>query len=561
MGVRFIGNDNWLNMAIGTMLICPVSGCYTGFFGGAAPVDGGSTGASDTSGAGGTDDAADGTGSGGEVAACDGPLLVGGSQMRRLTSKEYQRTVEDLFGRTFDLGALLPPDAGARGFDNQAEVQEPTPGSVYAFGRLAETVTADVFSDDPSAWIGCDPSIDGCFASFFEGFGPRAFRRPLTEADRSRYLSFFEELRIDATPARAAELTVQGMLNSVNFLYLVEHGREEEPSLLDGYAIASRLSYLLWNTMPDQALFAAAQAGGLTTEQGIREQAQRMIADPRSADVVVDFYLQWSDASLLDTLTFENPELAQSMTRSSEAFLRDWYADDASLFGLMTRRTAFVDDHLAAFYGLDPIGNESELAEVELDEDRYSGLLTRPAFVSTHTIPPSRGATIMDAFLCTPLVFPADEVADPPEGEEFPTQRARFEAHASLACAAGCHTLLDPLGFPFENYDQQGRWRDFDNGHPVNAVTELSLPFADLNGEVANAVELSEVLGASTTFAACHSTKWFTYAHGRAADPDLDACDVERLEQLMVAGATVSDLLLELTTSNAFRYVQKREVL
>lgn len=547
------------------MLIFVTAGCYSGVPGQAAsdtdPTAGQPGAESSSTGGGGSGDTSEGSsGSGGDSqSACGGALIVGESQMRRLTAQEYKRTVETLFERPFDLAALLPVDARARGFDNQADVQEPTPGDIYSFQQSAKTVAADMFLEEPSSWMGCDPADDGCIGTFLDTVGARIFRRPLTDAERDRYIAFFEDQRAEATPERAAEMTVQGLLMSPHFLYLVEYGGVDEPELLDGYAMASRLSYLLWNTMPDQALFNAAADGSLESKDGIREQAERMLADPQATDVVVDFYGQWSASALLDTVSFEDPQLSDSMKRSSEAFFRDWYASDASLPGLMTRRTAFVDDRLAEFYGLPPVGGD-ELTEVELDPTRYAGLLTRPEFVSTHTIPPSRGATIMDAMLCTPLSFPAGEVPDPPqEGEEFPTQRARFEAHAALECAAGCHSLLDPLGFPFENYDQEGRWRDEDNGYPVNAVTDLVLPFEDLSGTVANAVELSEVLGSSGTFAACHSNRWFTYAYSRGADPDLDACDVETLEQLMIDGATVSDLLLALTTSDTFRYVLKRE--
>ena len=479
--------------------------------------------------------------------------------MRRLTAQEYKRTVATLFQRPFVLDEQLPVDARARGFDNQADVQEPTPGDILGFQRSAKAVTAEMFAEDPSSWMGCDPAEDGCIGTFLETFGSRVFRRPLTDAELERYTTFFNEQLGQATPVRAAEMTVQGLLMSPSFLYLVETGGEEQPELLDGYAMASRLSYLLWNTMPDQALFDAAADGSLETKAGIREQAERLLADPQASDVVVDFYGQWSASALLDTVSFEDPQLSDSMKRSSEAFFRDWYATDASLPGLMTRRTAFVDDRLADFYGLPPVGGD-ELTEVELDPTRYAGLLTRPEFVSTHIIPPSRGATIMDAMLCTPLSFPAGKVPDPPqEGEDYPTQRAQFEAHAALPCATACHSLLDPLGFPFENYDQEGRWRDEDNGHPVNAVTDLVLPFPDLTGTVANAVELSEVIGSSGSFAACHSNRWFTYAYSRGVDADLDSCDIETLEELMVDGASVSDLLLALTTRDTFRYVLKRE--
>ena len=484
---------------------------------------------------------------------------VGPSQMRRLTRVQYERTVSTLFDMPLPLAEVLPADSNSLGFDNQAAVQEATPTDIESWQLAAETVTSFVFADGASGALGCDPAIDGCLQTFLPEFGRRAFRRPLTDDEIGRYVAFFEQAQTEGTsPDRAAELLVQGMLMSPNFLYLVETGSEGETTALDDFAIATRLSYLLWNTMPDDALLDAAEAGELSDPSQIRAHTQRMLDDPRAADVVADFYAQWIGARELRSAAvppgFDN-SLLDSMRASSDQFLRAWHADGARFDQLLTSTRVFVNDELARYYGLDQRPGES-LASAQLDPAKYAGLLTRPEMVVSHNVPPSRGALILSNLLCTPLALPSDPVPDPPESAEYTTRRERFEAHSQMPCAVACHSTIDPLGFPFEHYDVYGQWQDMDNGVPVDASVELP-PFGPvLDGEIADAVELSHLLAAEPKVLACHAEQWFTYAHGRAM-ADEDSCGVQLVEKALSEGGTVQSMLLALTQTEAFRSIRK----
>lgn len=493
------------------------------------------------------------------VEACVEGAEVGPSQMRRLTRVQYERTVSALFGQPLAVAQLLPEDNNALGFDNQASVQEATPTDVEAWQLAAEVVTDLVFEGGAQGLMGCDPGRATCVRDWIEGFGRRAFRRPLTREELDRYERFVEESIVDGTePGRAVELVVQGMLLSPHFLYLVETGRETETTVVDDFALASRLSYLLWNTMPDEVLLGAAEAGELSTPEQIEAQARRMLDDPRSADVVASFYSQWIGVRELRSAAIPDgfdERLLDAMRASSERFLRSWHAEGGQFDELLTSTRVFVNDELARYYGLDLRPGES-LVSAELDPAKYAGLLTRPEMVVSHSVPPSRGALILSQLLCTPLALPSDPVPDPPEGAEYRTRRERFEAHAEMACARACHTQVDPLGFPFEHYDVYGQWRAMDNGVPVDATAELPELGTVVGGEVQDAIELSAMLAAEPQVLACHAEQWFTYAHGRPSADD-DACGVRIVEQALATEGKVDDLLLALTRTEAFRSVRK----
>lgn len=494
------------------------------------------------------------------VEQCVEGAEVGASQMRRLTRIQYERTVEDLFGMELPIAELLPADSNSLGFDNQAAVQEATPTDVEAWQVAAEMVTGLALADRPSAFMGCEPAEKGCLRTFLTDFGRRAFRRPITDAELTRYQDFFDRVVGEGTePARAVELVVQGILMSPHFLYMVELGSQSETTALDDFAVATRLSYLLWNTAPDATLLDAAALGELSTPDQIRAHAERMLADPRAADVVADFYAQWIGARELRSAAVPpgfDATLLDAMRTSSDQFLRAWHADGAEFNQLLTSTRVFVNDELARYYGLDLRPGES-FAEAQLDGTKFAGLLTRPEMVVSHNVPPSRGALVLSNLLCTPLALPSDPVPDPPESAEYTTRRERFEAHSEMPCATACHSTIDPLGFPFEHYDVYGQWQAMDNGVPVDPVTVLP-PFGEvLGGEVSDAVELSELLAVEPKVMECHAEQWFTYAHGRAA-ADADSCGVAIVEEALAEGGTVPDVLLALTQTQAFRSVRKQ---
>jgi hypothetical protein len=331
-----------------------------------------------------------------------------------------------------------------------------------------------------------------------------------------------------------------------------------ETRALDGYEIAARLSYMLWKSPPDEQLRAAAD-GPLATVEGITAQAARLLMDDRALSAVQDFYYQWIDGLSLSGLTV--PESFQDSLRASaqeevRSLVHAWFlSGSGQIQELFTTRSAYVDAELARFYGVEGV---SAPGWVELPAGERSGLLTRIAFVGTHGPPPMRGDFVLNRVLCRPVPPPPVVPPDPTELGEFNTRREMFEAHAELACARGCHGILDPVGFPFEHYDELGRYRELDNGFPVNAATVLEVPDAeDVSGPVANAIELSERIATSVSLRACQAEHWFRYAYGRLVDPQ-DQCSLDELSSALAeSDGEVRALLLRLTRTDAFRFVRK----
>ncbi len=543
-------------------LVLTATGCYTGLSATPETAGGSTSGGNDGDG-----DGRDSSGTGQPVddehdGSCEA-LTVGASRVRRMTRNEYNRTVSELLSISTTIADTFPPDNRARGFDNQAEVQEVSPAEISAWQEAAEVVTVEAMADLTS-FVGCDitgEEQEACLASFLSDFGLRAFRRPLSDAELEKYTGFYFDNRAQSGPQRALEMLVQAMLMSPKFLYLLEPGHDSEPTALDDYALASRLSYLLWNSMPDAALFEAAAAGELTTREGLEAQARRMLADPRAEDVVRDFYMQWMDAYALETLQIPegfDDSLADSARAGLRLFIEDWYANGGRVSELLTSTRVFADGALAAYYGLEDTEG-AEPVEAALNPETHAGLLTRAAFVGTHTIPPSRGDFVLNKLLCTSLIVPPIEIPEPPEGEQYETQRERFEAHAAMECAQACHGMLDPLGFAFEHYDGAGRWRLTDNGHPVDAATELNLSIApELNGPVDGAIELSERLADSEALLSCQAEKWFTYAYSRPPGLDDQSTTQQLVDAFIAADGELEQMLVNLTLTDAFRCVRKQ---
>jgi hypothetical protein len=347
---------------------------------------------------------------------------------------------------------------------------------------------------------------------------------------------------------------------SPSFLYLVEPGEDGQVRALDGYELASRLSYTLWKTTPDAELMQAAAAGQLDTKDGIRVQAARLLADPRASRAVRDFYFQWIDGYGIDALQVPegfDERLRTAAQNEIALLIDDWFSRGTGrVQELFTTRTAFLDGELARFYGA--AAPDGETGAVELPASERSGLLTRAVFVGTHGPPSTRGDFILNRVVCSPVPPPPVTPPDPTELGTFNTRREMFEAHADLACARSCHALLDPVGFAFEHYDESGRFRLLDNGFPIDSSADIEIPGADsLNGPVADAIELSARIAEADEVLHCQAEHWFRYAYGRRNAP-ADRCSLDTLSAaLFDSGGSVHDLLRALTQTDAFRFARK----
>lgn len=509
---------------------------------------------------------------------CSGQAHATAVPLRRLTRSAYDNTIRDLLGDDAHPAESFERDERVAGFyDNMlASVSE---GLVDNYLRAAESLAARA-AENLETLVLCDPA-DGtsCAHQFIRTFGRRAWRRPLEEDEVARLSALFETGDDFADGVR---LTLQAMLQSPYFLYRVELGGPpgtDGRRQLGGYELASKLSYLLWDTMPDDALLDAAERGTLDTPEGLRAEAERMLEDPRARDAMASFHLQWlglvGDPELAGELQKDpdlypewSQELHQAMLRETAAF-----ADHVVRFGdgelttLLGADYTFVDEDLAALYGVDVEADRIDLpgahppagmVPVSLPSHR-GGLLTQASVLATfsktnNTNIPRRGLFLAEAIFCQHVASPPSNL-DPelPQPDPDASVRDKLTEETSVEGCRHCHSTLNPMGFLMESFDPVGRYRTEDEqGHTVDASG--GLPGTDVEGDYADFAEARGALGTSEDVAVCVARAWFRYAFG--PEQGVNECAARALEAELVASGNVRAFLLTLVQSDAFRYQQ-----
>ncbi|WP_437948743.1 DUF1592 domain-containing protein [Sorangium sp. So ce296] len=525
-------------------------------------------------------DEGDGTSPGGSPGGSPGsgaaPTEVAERSMfPRLSHAQWENTARDLLrlDERPGLSASFTTDPLGGVFDNNEAALLVTPGLWSDYQRAAEELAAMVTADpDKLARIvpaGLPDEPEARALAFVEGFGERAFRRPLTADERDAYLALFDrgkELAPGDDPFVAgARAALEGFLQSPHFVYRVEVGAgpaKDGLIPLSGHEIATKLAYLFWNTMPSDELLAAAKAGELSTPEAVRAYAERMLDDPRAREVVGAFHRQLYDYELYHDLNKDQalypefvPEMGDDMQREAELFVEHIVFDkEGGLTDLLTSRTAFVNDHLAAVYGVE--GEFSDKFEqVELAEAERSGLLTRLGFLASKATarqPDSihRGVFVNLRILCAALPPPPDNATGLPPGEHA-TNRERVEAHTGKGtCGEACHgTWINPAGFAFEHYDAIGRYRTTDNGVPVNAADAYR--FGGALKSYADAIEFSRILAESDEAHACYARRWIEFAQGRSTGAK-DRQSIKELGEASRGGASTKELILQIVSSPSF---------
>lgn len=491
----------------------------------------------------------------------------------RLSSVQYLNTVRDLFGDT-GFHADLEDEPGLvtkRGIRQLRDAAE----AVVA--RRGEWTRA-VFPCDTN---GSEDLV--CRDAFIETFGSRAFRRPLSDGETSRLRGVYDFARGEGLDFEdSMEVVLQVVLQSPAFVYLFEDGVREttgDVRLLSDHEVASRLSYFLWSSTPDDELLTAAAAGRLSTSDGLLAEAERLLGDPRAKTAIRHYiaeFLQLNGGKLhypLEEVTKDEalyPEvdaaLLDAMRVETNALIDEIVFEGSGSFeDLFTTRDAYVNGPLAALYGVEdgPVGDEYEW--VTLPEQR-AGLLTRAAFLTTYstatvTAPIRRGAWIRKELLCHDLGEPPPNIDDTPlegganaEGDVLTVREATEIRTMTDSECVGCHTLINPLGYPFEEFDAIGRTQRFEvvSGEQVDTATDIT--GTDFDGPVANAVAVSAALAASEQARSCFASKVLESALGGVAPGPCTGT-----EDTFVAEGNINDLLIAIVTSDAFRYINVRD--
>ncbi|MBK6918818.1 MAG: DUF1592 domain-containing protein [Deltaproteobacteria bacterium] len=559
--------QTWRRCAWGLTLLA-LAGCYDGA---PARADHGDGDAGDMTAGTAEGEGGGSSGDAGESGGAPIEFVPGALVLPRLTALQYRHTLVDLLGEPLPPTPVEPDTNPYLFYAIGATSTTLSELGTQQYEEAADAVTHAVF-DDPTrraAFMGCEPVApgDGCVAQFLASFGRRAFRRPLTDDEHARWLQVAVDLA-EPDAIEGARSMVAGMLQSPWFLYRVEIGKPDaatpERLRYDGWEMASRLSYLLWNTMPDDALFAAAERGDLDTTDGIRSEVERMLADERAHDAIGEFFAQFLDLGRLDGVMRDpavypsfSLTMPDSMRTEVELLVADAvFREQGDIRRIFSTRRTFVNSELAALYELDVSGaTPITFVPVELPEDGpRAGLLTLGAFLTmnakqTQTSPTARGKYVRERVLCQTVPPPPANVntqLDPPSGEGE-TLREILEEHRKNPACTTCHTFIDPPGLLFENFDSVGAHRELENGVPVDSSGELDgTPLADGR-------ELAALLESRPEVSRCIVQQLFRAAQGRLDTDDEEAVIDDLDRRFGEADHRFLDLVQELVVHDGFR--------
>jgi mono/diheme cytochrome c family protein len=418
----------------------------------------------------------------------------------------------------------------------------------------------------------CDPKAkpeSACSRQITENLAHRAFRRPVTTEEVTRLMQFYDAARKDGgTFDQGIERMVAAVLASPNFLY---RGISGVPTLTD-LELASRLSFFLWNTGPDEELLSLAEAGGLTkpgATSALEKQVRRMLADPRASSLVSNFAMKWLNLDSLESVKPDpvlfpgfSDQLRRDFSAETEAFVSSILLEDRNLVELLTADHTFLNERLARHYGVSGVLGPQFRRVTLTDKERF-GLLGKAAVLmrtsyADRTSPVLRGAWVLDKLMGTPPTPPPPDTAtdlSQKAGEPPKTVRVRLELHRDKATCKMCHGVIDPTGLALENFDAIGAWRTIDGQAkaPIDASTVLPSGVA-ING----VVELrAQLVNRPEMFVSAVTERLMMYAINRK----LEYFDMPQVRSIVRTAAKdnykFSSIVLGIVNSDSFRMQEK----
>ncbi|HEU5074854.1 MAG TPA: DUF1592 domain-containing protein [Polyangiaceae bacterium] len=538
-----------------------------------------------TTGSGGATTGATGTTSsvdGGEVVNPDVcvPGIAATSQIPRMTNTQYDNTIRDLLGVTALSASSNVAPSTLLATDQAGGL---TDLGWSAYKSVADMIATQVMEDPTlkANYLKCTPTgADTCLHDTIVEFGRRAFRRPLTEAEVARF---------DAVVADGAAITPTGapeeVARAVLYMFLVSPSfiqRAETNATTDGaggfvlssHEVATRLSYMLWGSTPDDTLNQAADQGLLATPEQILTQAERMLQDPKARDMVNAFHRRYLlmgpggrwDTAQKDPALFPafKPEQVPFMAEETLRFFDHVAFSPGGTFqDFLLSPVAFVNNQTAPLYGLNAADYGTEMEQVTLDPNQRPGFLTRAAFLNGYssynrTSPILRGAFITKEIIGIHIDAPppgADQT-ELPNAAELLTNRERVDAQTSPPACASCHhSYINPPGFVMEAFDSVGAWQttELSTGAPIDTSAEITIVDGQDPVLVNGPYELMQAIASSPTAMRQYAKRWVSYAYEREGDPK-DACVVDDLALKMTAGGySVLNLITDLTQTDSFR--------
>jgi hypothetical protein len=476
-------------------------------------------------------------------------------------------SINDLFGAKLAIPPTAEPDFIAGGLASVgAGTTTFSPRGIESFEQVAFTVARLAMEDVTvrKRLLVCEPesAVDGqCAEAILEPLARLAWRRNITAEELTRVVSVATKASEVLQDFEAGlEFGIAAVLQSPFFLYRFELG---EDGALNDYEVASRLSYFLWNTTPDSELLDAADRGELTTAEGLRKAAERLLSDSRSRLGLRRFFTEFLHLDELDSLSkdpnvfeFYTADLGESALEETLRLIDYLVFDlDADYRALLTTTTTFVNPTLAALYNI-PTPTSEGFARVNLpDEGPRAGLLGHAGFLAAHSHPVStsvtlRGKAVRNLLLCQEIPIPPVDVdtSIPEPSGTAPTMRERVAEHLESESCAGCHMLTDPIGLGLENFDGVGRFRLKDNGHAIDPTGTLDgVYFTD-------ARHLSAAIASHPDYLRCVARMMTRYAIGRVETPtELETHIATLTNRFISSGARIQALAVEVVLSPMFR--------
>ncbi len=476
----------------------------------------------------------------------------------RLTNEQWEHSVQDILHLNGPTGLsedFLHAVSGTTDFDNNERVVIVN-NTVWAdFESAAEALAKQVTATDAALQqvvATNDPT------TFIETFGRRAFRRDLTDSEVASYMTLFQDgatysgSQSDFT--KGAGLVIEAMLQSPHFLYRTEMADDGSP--LTGYELAAKLSLWIRDTTPTDDMLNAAANGAFDTPEGAADQAAQMLEDPASVEVMRNFHGQLYKLEVLDTIEKTGVDgyddaLVPEFKEASYRFFDRIFSEGLGVKDMLTSTVGFAGPTMARVYGLNMRGTEIQ----QVDMPDRPGFYSQPAFLTLWAInnePDSihRGVRINLDTLCADPGTPAANIPPVPALKPDQTNRERYEA-LTAGCGDPCHSeIINPIGFAFENFDGLGRYRDTDNGKPVDASGTYE--FAEGEEAFSGAADLMQAIAGGSQAQECYAKKMASYAMERDI-VDRERPLVESLGQVGIAGGSLKDLMIALVKSDSFR--------
>jgi hypothetical protein len=500
---------------------------------------------------------------------------VKSAPVRRLTRFEYNNTVYDLFGDDTRPGNDLPSEEIGNGFGNDANSMSVSSFLAAQYGKVAEGIAERVVNNS-TQWQrlhSCVQTVQSstqqsCADQIIDGLLPRAFRRAATSAELLAYKELQRSLIQGGSDfKKSISGVIEAVLQSPEFLYRVEKG-----VMVDGRLkptndeMASRLSYFFWASMPDDNLLQAAANGQLSTPSQVKAQAERMLADPRSRNMIRYFFDAYLPISSLNHLERDpvvypnfNSLVGSLMREETQVFLEHMIFEGAGDWqSALTAPYTFMNETLAKFYGIGGVFGD-EFQEVPMDTTKRLGVLTHAGIMagtthSGHTNPVVRGAYVMKKLLCVDIPLPTGDILDqikPPDPSSGLTGRDRYSQHSQDPVCKTCHDKMDPVGLVFEHFDPVGLYRTHENNVLIDASGEL--PGSGIR--VDNAVELVTAIADDPRTHQCFAYNWANFAYGKTIGAS-ESCVKDTVTiNFAEKGYDIQSLLVDLTQTDAFLYL------